>query len=259
MRNIAALLLLAALAGCASPGADVPKVDTGEIEGSATAPRNRAKIHTDLAAAYFRRGSMKVALDELRDATTADPDYAPAHNLLGMVYAELGEKTRAEESFQRSLDLAPDNPDTNHSYGVFLCENGRVDESINYFLKAARNPLFTTAWRSYSAAGVCSLRAKDKKDAEKYFLLALRLNPDEPVALVQLAKLRYEGRKYIEARRLIRRRNRVLDPSAESLWVALRIERRLGSRRAEANLARELGERFPDSAEYRALRRGEYD
>jgi type IV pilus assembly protein PilF len=51
----------------------------------------------------------------------------------------------------------------------------------------------------------------------------------------------------------------VPEPTAESLWLALRIERKLGDRVAETSLAAQLRRRHADSSEYRALLRGEYD
>ncbi len=65
MRRVALLLLL--LAGCASQS-DAPTVETGQIVGEMGDPRNRARVHTDLAAAYYERGSMAIALEELRVA-----------------------------------------------------------------------------------------------------------------------------------------------------------------------------------------------
>ena len=62
-----------------------------------------------------------------------------------------------------------------------------------------------------------------------------------------------------EARRLISRYNKVVSPSPESLWLALRIERKGGERAAEQSYANQLRRRFPNSAEYQALQRGQYD
>jgi len=259
MRPLALCMLLAVLAGCASSSDGPPSVDTGTIIGETAEPRNRAKIHTELAALYYSRGAMGVALEELRAATAADPDYAPAHGMFGLVYAELREKDRAESSFERALDLAPADPDINHNYGLFLCQTGREDESIRYYLRAIRNPLYQAPWRSYSAAGVCAMRRNNVKDAETYFDRALRMNSDESVSLVQLGQIRYRQGKFDEARRLVTRYNRIVQPTAESLWLAIRIERKLGERIAEAALAGQLRRRFPTSREYQSLLRGEYD
>jgi type IV pilus assembly protein PilF len=43
------------------------------------------------------------------------------------------------------------------------------------------------------------------------------------------------------------------------LWLALRVERKLGQRLAEAKLASQLRRRFPGSRETQALQRGDYD
>ena len=47
--------------------------------------------------------------------------------------------------------------------------------------------------------------------------------------------------------------------TAEVLWLALRIERRLGDRAAEASLANQLRRRFPASPEFAAFQRGAFD
>jgi type IV pilus assembly protein PilF len=255
MRRISLALLL--LAGCAGdPG---PTRESGQIVGEVGEPRNRARLHTELAALYFGRGNMNVALEELRAAVRADSNYAPAHSMFGLVYMELKENRLAEDSFERALRLSPNEPDINHNYGWFLCHSKRESESIRYFLQAIRNPLYTTPWRSYSAAGLCSMRIDKPKDAEEFFQRALRQDPDEPTSLLQLGQIRYRQGNLDEARKLVSRYNRLLEPSAESLWLALRIERKLGQRVAERNFATDLRRRYPDSREAKALQRNEFD
>jgi len=258
MRPWRAVLLAVLIAGCAAKP-DVPSSDTGTITGGPTEPRNRARVHTDLAAAYYERGAMSVALQELRAATDADASYAPAYGLYGLVYQELRENAFAADSFERGLRLAPNDPDINHYYGRFLCQNGREEEGIKHFMQAVKNPLYQSPWRSYSAAGLCSLRQNNVKDAEDFFQRALKLDPDEPASLLKLGEIRYRQGNTDEARRLVSRYNKLRTPSAESLWLALRIERRLGERVAEQSYANQLRRRFPGSREYQSLQRGEYD
>lgn len=255
-----ALLLLLLLAGCAGRTPDGPTTaDSGTIVGEVGDPRNRARVHAELASVYYERGSMGVALDELRRATAADPSYAPAHSLLGRVYMDLKENRLAEQSFTRALQLSPNDPEINHNFGWFLCQTGQESNSIRYFLQAIRNPLYAAPWRSYSAAGMCSLRTDNVKDADEFFQRALRLDPDEPTALLKLGGIRYQQGRTDEARKLVTRFNKVTTPTAESLWLGVRIERRLGERVAEQSYANQLRRRYPGSAELRALQRGEYD
>jgi type IV pilus assembly protein PilF len=259
MRTIPTSLLVLFLAACAANRPDGPSVDTGTIIGEVGEPRNRARIHTELANAYFERGNLGVALEELRVATSADPGYAPAHSMFGLVYLELREQELAAQSFERALRLAPNDGDINHNYGVFLCQTKREPESIKFFMQAVKNPLYATPWRSYSAAGMCTLRTKNAAEAEHYFERALRLEPDEPASLLNLGEIRYRQGKIDEARKLVSRYNKLAQPSAESLWLALRIERKSGQRVAEQSYANQLRRRFPASAQYQALQRGQFD
>lgn len=254
-----AMAAVLALAGCVSSQPDGPTGDTGTIVGEVGDPRNRARIHTELAAAYYERGNMGVALEELRLATAADSSYAPAYSMFGVLYMELKDNPRAEDSFQRALRLSPKDPDINHNFGWFLCNNGREKEGIGYFLQAIRNPLHASPGRSYSAAGVCSLRMKNTKDAEEFFARALKLEPDDPAALLQLSQIRYRQGNMDDARKLVSRHMKLVPPNPESLWLALRIERKSGARTAEQSYANQLRRRFPGSPEYQALQRGAFD
>jgi type IV pilus assembly protein PilF len=261
MRTILITSLLVLAAACAGPKSQEGQnaADSGSIIGEVGEPRNRARNHTELGAAYYQRGNLGVALEELRIATAADPSYAPAHGLLGLVHMELREESLAAQSFERALSLAPTDGDINHNYGLFLCQTKREPDSVKYFMQAIKNPLYATPSRSYAAAGVCTLRTGKPKEAEQYFERALRLQPDEPAALLNLGQIRYKQGKIDEARRLVARYNKLDEPNAESLWLALRIERKSGERVAEQGYANQLRRRFPGSPEYQALQRGNFD
>ena len=256
------VLASACLAGCAGITTSSPAEPTIESQGQVGEsgdPRNRAKVHTELASLYYSRGNMAVALEELRTAVAADANYAPAYGLYGLVYMELRENALAQTNFERGLRLSPTDPDLNHNYGLFLCYAGRETDAIKYFLQAVRNPLYPTPWRSYTAAGACAMRKDNLKDAEDYFLRALRQEPNEPNALLQLGQIRYRQGNMDEARKLVSRYNKLVEPTAESLWLALRVERKSGERVAESSYANQLRRRFNSSREYQLLQRGEYD
>ena len=258
-----ALAAAALLAGCGamkiSSTGDAPTIESRETSGDAGDPRNRAKVHTELAALYYSRGNMAVALEELRISAAADSNYAPTYSMYGLVYMELRENQLAQTNFERALRLSPTDPDINHNYGLFLCQTGREGESVKYFLQAVRNPLYPTPWRSYSAAGQCVMRKENYKDAEDFFQRALRQEPNDPQSLLLLGQIRYRQGNMEEARKLVSRYNKLVEPTPESLWLALRVERKLGERVAESSYANQLRRRFNGSREYQLLQRGEYD
>ncbi len=260
---LAAIVLYGALSGCAqdptSGGTQADTVETGTLIGEVGDPRNRARIHTELASAYFERGNMGVALEELRTAIAADPTYAPAYSVLGLVHMDLRENDVAQRHFERALALSPNDPDINNNYGWFLCRTGREEQSIAYFLAALKNPLYNTPARSYVNAGLCSMDKDGGRDAIGYFERALKSEPDNPLALLNLASIQYKRGQLEVARVLIARFNKLVEPTAESLWLALRIERKLGDRGAENSLAAQLRRRFAGSPEYQDLIKGQFE
>jgi type IV pilus assembly protein PilF len=221
--------------------------------------RQRAQVHTDLGAAYFSAGQLGVALEELNVAIRADSSFAPAYNMLGLVYMSLRDDDKAEENFRRSLSLSSDDSDANNNYGWFLCQRGKVDDSIRYFMAALKNPLYTTPEKSYLNAGICARKKNDDAEAEEFLLKAIRLQPRQPQALFHLADINFKRGNYGESRKYINQFSQIAAPTPESLWLGIRIERRLGNRSGEASYGLQLRKTFPDSPEAQAFRSGKYE
>jgi type IV pilus assembly protein PilF len=265
---LGAALLTALIAGCASTGDGMQQPDRSSqpgtdpdagLVGEMRDARSRAKAHADLASAYYELGNLGVALEEARIAVQADPNYVPAYSMLGLVNMELKDNAAAEANFKRGLQKSPQDPDLNHNYGWFLCQSGQEDQSIQWFLNAVRNPLYQSPAKSFAAAGRC-LSKRNPAEAAAYFDRALRLDPNSLQAMLPYAELLYRRGQLNEAKVLVARFNRLVpDGTPESLWLGVRIERKLGDRLAEANLASQLRRRYAGSNEYRALQRGEYD
>ena len=260
LSGVAVVAACLVLSGCATHPEDgsglKPATPTTDDESS---ERARARIHTELAANYFGIGNIGVALEEVNEALRADRNFGPAHNVAGLVYAQLKEDRLAEESFQRALSINPNDSDAYHNYGMFLCQRKQEREAIRQFMMAVRNPLYATPERSYVNAGVCARRSGDAAGAAEFFLLALKVRPNQAQALYQMADLSYARGDYGEAKSYLGRLTQVAVANAETLWLGVRVERRLGDRNSEASYALQLRNRFPDSREARALLAGQYE
>ncbi len=250
----------ALLAGCATqPAADKQLKPATPTTGEESAARNRARIHTELAASYYQLGNMGVALEEVRAATGIDPTFGPAYNVGGLVYAALKQDAQAEASFQRALSINPNDSLANNNYGRFLCDRKRESEGIRYFLAAVQNPLYRTPDRAYVNAGICARRMGNAAAAEGYFQDALRLRPGQPQALYNLSEMAYDRGDFEAARNDMNRLMRAVEPNAAALWLAIRIERKLGDAASAASYAQRLRKSFPDSQEARALSAGRFE
>lgn len=249
-----------ALSGCVSqPSDDSALKSASSTMGDEGLDRARARIHTELAAGYYEIGNMSVALEEVKEAARADPNYGPAYNIAGLIYARLKEDRLASESFQRALRLNPSDYDALHNYGSFLCDRKQEREAIKHFLAAVRNPLYPLPERSYVNAGLCARQSGDLAGAEEYFQQALKLRPTQPQALYQLADMSYARGDLGGARGYLGRLTQAADSSAEVLWLGARIARRMGDRNLEASYARQLRNRYPNARETRALNAGKYE
>lgn len=253
--------MLLLLTGCAATpaGTDRPAEQPMSQQAAASDAQQRAKVHTELGALYLQKGTVAVALDEGRVALVADPGYAPAHNLMGLAYMQLRENAAAEQSFEAALRLAPNDPEINNSFGWFLCQTGRERRALDYFNVAIRAPLYATPAMPHVNAGICLLRLKDDEAAEDYFSRALRFDPQNTLALFSLADIAYRRGQMTVAQLRLAELDRVTEPGAATLWLALRVARRQGVRDSEKRYAAQLQRNFPGSPEQIKLSRGEYD
>lgn len=215
----------------------------------------RAKVHTELGMAYFARGQVDVALEELSIAVDADAGFAPAWNVLGLVYMELEEPDNARSAFQRALDLAPGDADSLNNYGWFLCQNGAADESLELFSRALANRRFASRDKALFNAGICSVRAGDV-DAGQAYLEELRQEQPGFLPLYPwLAEVYFQRQDNERARQyLMRYMQRVRDPDARALLLGYRLFRALGEQAAADDYAFMLLRRFPSSGEAGTVR-----
>jgi len=257
MKILNALLLAACglAAGCAGTGTPGGGAETKAADSDA---QNRARVFTDLAGAYYERGQYKIALDELRKAVAADSRFGPAYNVFGLVYMELAEDKLAEDYFRRAIELDRNDSIAHNNFGWFLCTRGRYDEGLSQFQAALRNPLYANPEQAIANSGLCAERKGDLALAEANLQKSLKLRPDNPNVILKLAGVQYRQDKLAEARRGLQRYDELAQPSAESLWLGLRVARKLGDREQEAAYGLQLRKRFPESEEARLLLAGQY-
>ena len=269
----AALALM--LVACASPGgggAAGPSVAAVSNEGGpptaaaqpsaadAQASDRRARVRLELAALHFSRGQNTTALDELKLALAANPDMPEAHGLSALIHASLGDIAMAEQSFKRALELSPRDGDTMHNYGWFLCQQRRYDEADAAFQRATALPNYGEVMRTLLARGVCLARAGRWAEAERTLSRSYELDPANPVTAYNLSDVLLRRGELERARFYVRRINQVPEAvTAQSLWLAARIERRMGNIDGVQDFGRQLRDRFPQSPETLQYERGRFD
>ena len=260
MAPLVALLL----AGCSTTTTTtvdgVVKPAEQRADNDAGSAERRAKVRMELASGYFSHGQYDTALDEIKQALAAKPDMREALNLRSLVYAAMGEPQRAEDNFRRTLGLYPHDADTLHNYGWFLCQQQRWAASFEQFNLALAQTNYRAPARTLMARGVCEARAGQMADAEKSLAKAFEYDPASPAISVNLAEVLYRNKQLERARFYIKRVNAVPEQvNAQTLWLELRIQRRLGDGEAVGELTRQLHKRYAQSPETVALDAGRFD
>ena len=235
-----AALLAGVLAGCANQQKLQQRHDA-------------AVYNTELGIAYMRRNQLAVAQTRLDLAVQENPDDPDVRSARGLLFARLGDRKQADHEFREALRLAPKNPDFQNNYAVYLCSVGRVDEGVQSFLKAARNPLYVTPELAYDNAGVCLRSAHKDAEATQMFANALAIRPNFPQALWQVADLDFSHGKYAQARKEIDAFLASNQETPDLLLLAVKVTRAQGDRLDAVLYARRLQLDFPDSAEARSL------
>ena len=259
------LALLAGLVGCASqPGgvggsnADLSSAGIQTPSDDSEA-RRRARTRLALAVGYFENGQHTVALDEFKRVVQIDPTFADAYNLGGMIYMQLNDVPLAEAHFQRALSIDSRDANAWHNLGWLQCEQRRYPDAAQSFQRALGVPGYPGRARTLMTQGICEARGGDRATAETTLMRSYELDAANPVTGFNLSQLLYLRGDYSRAQFYIRRLNNSEQANAESLWLGIKVERRMNNPQAMEQLASQLRRRFAQSRELQSFERGSFD
>jgi type IV pilus assembly protein PilF len=247
------------LPGCASSATGGSMNSDMVTDSDEPDTRKRARLRLELAVAYFDKGQTTDALDHLKQSIAADPNLFEAYNLRGLIYMRLNEVPLAEESFRRALAISPKAASVQHNYGWLLCQQARLPEAVQLFGSALSNPAYGDRAKTWMAQGLCQQKYMQNAEAEASFLRSYELDAGNPITAYNLALLLFQRAEFVRAQFYVRRLNNSELANAESLWLGIKVERRLDNREATLQLGMQLKKRFPQSREYLAFERGAFN
>ncbi len=248
--NLLLICCLALIACTAQPTAPVDR-------SSAPVAKNKtaAALNVELGAHYISRGEYQLANDKIKRALKQDPKSSSAHWTYALLQERLGQFEVAEKYYKDALAIDPNDSRGQNNYGTFLCKQRRYIEADQHFQKALSDPLYKFRAAGNLNAGVCIMEIPNYELAKGYFKEVLRLQPDNRVALYQMAKLYFLQNAFLEARGYIQKFEKVSEHTAGSLLLAYRAERGLGNAKDARIYADKLTSSFPSSDEAEQLAR----
>ncbi len=231
---------------------------SGPLHAQSTAPPpdpmlEAGKINARLAMEYLKREQLLVARDKIEKALVQNPHEVIVQLAAGLVYERLLDTKRAEKHFRLALRADAESPEAQNALGTFLCRNKEHAKGEAMFLKAARNPLYSTPEVAYTNAGVCARSSNRLERAEQYLRQALSISTNYPETYVQLAGVSLDRGNHLQARAFIERYMVVAPATPDVLLLGHQIETALNDRAAAAAFGEKLRKDFPDSPQVRVL------
>ena len=93
-------------------------------------------LHNQLAIVYLRQRRWKEAAALFRSALKADPDFADAHDGLGVALRHLGQLEDSVYEHMRAVSLQHERPQTHINLGISLVRTRQIDWAIRAFTVA---------------------------------------------------------------------------------------------------------------------------
>ncbi|MBB5212133.1 type IV pilus biogenesis/stability protein PilW [Microbulbifer hydrolyticus] len=238
---IAGLLVSLILGGCVTTGPGGKQVDLDKAR----------ETHVQLGLRYLQSGgdNREMARHHFQQALSLGKKDPQAHHGLALLYQADGELAVAESHFKKALRYDRDFSMARVNYGAFLYQQERYLDAKEQFLEASEDLAYNR--RSYALAnlGRAELKLHELDGAEQAFKKALALSSDLPIALLELAELKFEKQEYTQAKQYLDRFSEKNRQVPQSLWLGIRIEKVFGNRDKERSYALALKNLFPYSEE----------
>lgn len=191
--------------------------------------RNEKQLLHHQGIAYERKGEFDVAEQAYRAALQLDPNSVALWNALGYVQwrQELWED--AGKSFQRAIDLAPDQIDALLNFGQMLMAAGGNERALEKFQQASE--IAPNDFRPLINLGDVYQRFADYESAEEAFVRAKTIAPEEADIHFKLGVMYARQKKYFEAEQSFKRGDYYGDPSPIALFNWGNLEYDMGKTR----------------------------
>ena len=243
LRAALPVVLVSFLAGCVSSGDSSPMAgDKG---------RNEARqAYVQLGLGYLQQGMTEQAKVPLRKALELDKTDPDTNAALALVFQAEMEFALAEQAFRTALNGRPADARILNNYGSFLFQRQRYQEASEQFQKAAADNLYPERSRVYENLGITSLELGQRETGRQQLEKALRLNPRQPRALLEMAEMAYQDKQYVTARDFYDRFSLLSGQNARSLLLGARLADVFDERASTANYGHQLKRLYPGTPEY---------
>jgi len=173
-----------------------------EVEAALADHPRADEVQRELGRSYERAGDLEAAERSLRAATSLRPDDWINWNVLGNFLANSGKYEEAGDAYRQAAEVAPpDIPMPREKLATYALQMGEIDAAIEIYEslpKPVRSPRLAS---NLATAYFFSDHPEKWERAEENYLLAVRLNPQDPMYQANLGDLYHRLEQTVEAQK----------------------------------------------------------
>ena len=248
---VAAITLALLVYGCSTTTTTSSQTLTTSSGDKSAADRRQDALssYIELGLGYIGENNRDQARTNLLRALEIDSRSAAANNGMALLYQIERDGARAEEYFKKALTYDRDFTQARNNYAVFLVTQDRVGEAYEQFLLASRDVNYQLRPQVFLSLGAVAAKLGKTREAKDAWERAMALDRDLPGPYLELATLYFDQGDFPEAKQFLDRHAQLTQPSARSLWLAVRLEDAFGNPDGVASKGLALRKLFPYSRE----------
>ena len=243
LRTALLLCFATSLVGCVSSG-NVDPLSTSKGRDEAR------QAYVQLGLGYLQQGQVERAKAPLKSALELDSSDSDANAALALVFQAEQEPELTDKYYAKALSARPKDARILNNYGSFLYEQKRYKDAYERFQQAANDNLYAERARVFENLGMTATMLGDREAAREHFTKALRLDSQQPRALLEMAELSYEDRHYVPSRDFYDRFSQLTEQNARSLLLGTRLAKVFEDRNKAASYGLQLKRLYPGTPEY---------
>ncbi|WP_456269453.1 type IV pilus biogenesis/stability protein PilW [Kushneria sp. AK178] len=193
----------------------------GSSVSSSTEPPNSA--YTQLGMAYLQRDDLERAQQAFERAIDIAPNDPDALQGLALVYQRQGEIASADRYFQRALSTRSSFTRARNNYAAFLFGQDRIAEACEQLEQATSDLRYERRARLFTNLGQCRQRQSAYDDAVRAYQRALQLDDHLPRAWLGLAETQHQLDQQEAARASLAHYIELVGQDNESLRLSRRL------------------------------------
>lgn len=232
-------LIATALSGCAQTTVS-PQFSTPDVARARDA-------NIALGSEFLKKDDRASARKKFQKALSIDPNAAGAYTGLALIYERGGENKHAQQYYEKAISADRTYTQAYLQYGLFLRKNGDFKKAQKMLEKGASDTFYSNRHVILLYLGRVEMQMGETDAAIAHLKLAANINPRFSIPYVDLASYYASVKNWPEAKRQMSYFERTGHHTAESLLVAIRIERAFGNHSKEQAYAAELMDEFPYS------------